>query len=136
MKIARIAFIIVVTLTAACQPAATAPPVAKAQAQYVALFNEPFWSFETSDGALAVTSPNQLDPITVKAIRENARYAGNSAQAFRAIYQGQPTTLLIYQLPCQDSMSGFAYSHTAVLQRYGQDFSGCARLTSEPRPTE
>ena len=101
--------------------------------EYVASFNEPFISFASEGATLLRTSPEDLRGTMLAAARERR---GDRVR-FTGLHAGRPFELTIIREPCADSMSGFAFSHTAVLvEGDAAPLEGCARFASEEQPHE
>ena len=140
-------------LCAACQPADTAPaegdtpspveptPLPGAEpspqevqntADFVAQGNEPFWRIATEAGSINYSSPEHLDGVELPAERSTS----GEWQRFEAQLEGEPMILEVRRGQCFDDMSGFEFSHEARFSWQGGQWRGCARLSTEPQPTE
>lgn len=140
-------------LCAACQPAGTAPaesespsPAGPAPEQsaepvpqdvqnteeFVAQGNEPFWRIATQGDSMNYSSPEQLDGVELPAGRSMA----GEWHRFSAEFEGSPMILEVRRGQCFDDMSGFEFSHEARFSWRDGPWRGCARLSSEPQPTE
>ena len=110
----------------------TAAP-ARLGPDYVAGFNEPFYSFTSEDTGLLVKSPDQPEGTMVAATRTPI----DGGTRFEGMLDAKPFTLEITAGACRDDMSGLAFSHDArLIFGNAKPQTGCARLTSEPMPRE
>jgi uncharacterized membrane protein len=100
--------------------------------EYVAGGNEPFWSVVTHADRIIYSSPEKLDGETLDATVSTA----NGWTRFDARMDDASLVLEVRKAPCEDDMSGFAFSHEARLTRPDGTWRGCARLASEPQPSE
>jgi uncharacterized membrane protein len=117
------------SLAPTAEARATAPVAA---AEFFAHGNEPFWSVETHADRVVYSSPEKLDGETLDATVSTE----NGWTRFDASMDGVPLVLEVRKAPCEDDMSGFAFSHEARITRPDGTWRGCARLASEPQPRE
>lgn len=90
---------------------------------FTARGNEPFWRVQVEGGTLNYSTP-ELQPGKALQAQRAARATG---VAFSGLDAGQPFTLSITDVPCQDSMSGESFEFTATFQHGDQSMTGCAR---------
>lgn len=119
---------------ATATPSAAAGPVEAADwGKFHAGGNEPFWAVDTATpGQFSYSTPELIDGVSLPATVS----AQGGWTRFEASLNGAQLVLEVRKTPCTDSMSGFAFSHEARLTRPDGTWDGCARLDSEPQPTE
>lgn len=113
--------------------AAASPATGAAWIAFDAGGNEPFWAVNTvTPGEFAYSTPELIDGVKLP----STVFSQGGWTRFEASLNGAQLVLEVRKAPCTDSMSGFAYSHEARLTRPDGTWDGCARLDSEPEPTE
>lgn len=90
---------------------------------FTARGNEPFWRVQVEDGTLHYSTPELQPGKTLQARRAGV----GTGVTFSGLDAGQPFTLRITHVPCQDSMSGESFEFTATFQYGDQSMTGCAR---------
>jgi uncharacterized membrane protein len=117
------------TATPSPSPSESVPAI---PTEYVAGGNEPFWSIATHADRVVYSSPEEPDGESLPATVSQA----DGWTRFAAQMDGAPLVLEVRKAACEDDMSGLPFSHESRLTRGAGTFRGCARLASEPRPSE
>lgn len=122
------------SLTLAAALLASAAPALGQDAapEFVVHVNEPFLTFETTGDAVRVRSPSDPEGTVVPV--ERLEVAGVTQVV--GAYEGERFVVTVVEQPCQDDMAGLPYSHAAAMAWGDTLRDGCARLSTEPQPSE
>jgi len=105
------------------EPTKDIAPVIQADLQdYRIAGNEPFWIFEVTDNQAVFKTPEYLDGITIELTRKEVE--GNLQ--FSGLLNGQPITLILTDIPCENDMSGDMHDMKASYFVDGKTYPGCA----------
>lgn len=105
------------------EPAAERGGALPAGVAWRAQGNEPFWMAEVRAERIVVVRPG-VDTVSVPLVEPATDGAGRT---WSAETEAHRLELRLEEAPCTDSMSGFAFSHTARLALDGTEYTGCAR---------
>lgn len=94
---------------------------------YRAAGNEPFWLLRFGETTMDFT--NLGDPDTVSVTRPPAEGLADGWR-FSATSGGQPFTVRVEDLRCNDSMSGRPFPHTVEVNVNGRTYTGCGGDTA------
>ena len=129
-----LAILATLALTGCTTPSLTQAP------DWVAHFNEPFLTFESDGAALVLRSPEEMDGRTIAAERQALPDGATFIGMLDPAAPESRFRLTIRRGYCADDMAGLPFSHAAVLERGAalelRPQTGCARLTTEPQPSE
>ncbi len=96
--------------------------------KFIAAGNEPFWSVRVTDKDYVIYET----PQTRKSGELDQRTFDTSSTELNALFgSGETLELDINDEFCQDSMSGFLFTHTVTLQFEGDEQRGCGRFLNE-----
>lgn len=113
---------------------ALATPLAAQDAapEFVVHINEPFLTFETKDQSVRIVSPDSPEGTVVPV--ERLEVAG--VVQVVGEHMGERFVVTIVEDACTDDMAGLPYSHSAAMTWGDTLKDGCARLSTEPQPSE
>ena len=101
--------------------------------EFRAVGQEPGWVLDVDQDGLLSYVGDYGSTRFVAPLRPPAHDSG--AVTYRANADGHDLTVTIRGLPCQDAMSGEAFTHTVSLVVDGRKLNGCGRVLETTEPT-
>jgi uncharacterized membrane protein len=95
--------------------------------KFIASGNEPFWSIRVTNKDVVIY---QTPEIRKSGSLEQYTFDDTSTTLDAALGSGETLQLFITDGYCQDTMSGFLFTHTVTLQFNGDKQAGCGRFLS------
>lgn len=96
--------------------------------KFIASGNEPFWSVQVTDKDYVIYQT----PVMRKSAELDQRRFDTSSAELNALFgSGETLKLDLRDEICQDSMSGFMFSHTVTLHLENREETGCGRFLNE-----
>lgn len=96
--------------------------------KFLASGNEPFWSVQVTDKDYVIY---QTPELRKSGDLDQRRFNTSSTELNALFGSGETLKLNIRDEVCQDSMSGFLFSHTVTLQYENREKRGCGRFLNE-----
>ena len=95
---------------------------------FIASGNEPFWSVQVTGKDYVIY---QTPEMRKSGELDQRRFDSSSSELIAQFGSGETLELNISEEICQDSMSGFMFSHTVTIQYEGEEENGCGRFLNE-----
>jgi uncharacterized membrane protein len=96
--------------------------------KFIASGNEPFWSVQVTGKDYVIY---QTPEMRKSGELDQRRFDSSSTELIAQFGSGETLELNISDEICQDSMSGFMFSHTVTIQYEGVIENGCGRFLNE-----